>query len=232
MIPTKIRALLSCILLAALASPAARAADYGYYDDDAGDGLAAPNVSWFAGAQVSRNNLHYLGSSTETGVGVLFGGYFDDIKLAGLHYGVEFSYLTTGEGMRASTRNLTATELSGIIGSPASGTLTSINKLRITGIGFGGRIAGDRFFVRFGGSMYSLQTSHGTLVRYFDSSNNPLPANQNPADKGNKSGFAPFAGLGAAVPLANHLKLSVGYDVNLIESHRLGSAYVGLLYVD
>lgn len=231
MIPTKNHALLLCILATFGISSSALAADYGYYDDDVT--LAAPNVSWYAGAQAARNNLHYLGAGTETGFGALFGGYFDDIKLAGLRYGVEFSYQTTGESVDSSSRTLSPGELSNITPPtpPTSGTETSVRKLRVTLLGFGGRVAGDHFFVRFGGSMYSLQGSNGKLYQYTYSVPAPPPP-QPPADKTTRSGFAPYLGVGTSIPLMKHLKLTLGYDVSQVDSHRLPSASLGLMYIE
>lgn len=232
MIPTKNLALLSCCAFLLCLGHAAQADDYGYYSDNS---LQAPNVSFFAAAQASSTNLHYLGGDREDGLNLLVGAYFNDVKFAGLRYGVELGYQNASESQQESTRPLTSTELSGKTGNPTSGELSTIGKLRFSSLSFGGRFEGDHFFFRFGGALYNYHTSSQDIVYYYydpGTCTGCQTRTPTPTYSESKSSLAPYLGFGLHIPLIEHLRLTAGYDVYNVESHRVDSVTIGLMYTD
>lgn len=237
MIPTKTLALSVCSALLLGLCTNALADDYGYYSDNQ---LQAPDVSFYAALQAASSNLHYLGGDREAGFNLLVGGYFNDVKIAGLRYGVEFGYQGFGESKNSSSRQLSQTELGEIQDNPSSGDLTTINKQRLSSLSFGGRFEGELFFMRFGGSIYNYHQSSQRLVHYVYPTCPGGPGvgcpstQQDPTYSESASSLAPYLGFGLhlPVPWVDHLRLTAGYDVYNVESHRVENVNIGLMYTD
>lgn len=196
--------------------------------------LAPPDVDFYAEAQMLRADLSPYGFDTTDGLDIRLGMWLNSVDMGGnSRLGLEAGFVRQSEDTitQISKRSPSGVSETSIPSIDAVEVLDE-DSLRVNGFTLGTIWQTQRWvYLKAGAYFYDFKQENRHERHFLNNSGDEISSKVDLSNDSN-SGIAPYATVGAAIPLLDNLSLTADYTQTQMESEHFGTFGIGLRFTN